>query len=345
MATLRKDGRWMARKQGKTGYGKTPEAADADLSRKLNPEPDTPWIGNEPTLHEVAKRYWFPHIQTLQPTSEKRYRGCWLANFRPIAGVKVKDLSTEQIAVWVRDLQGAANTRRFTICVLRQLLSYASDFGHEVAPVAWRRVATPKKPEKRKRVLSVDQAAELLERVEGTPLSAPVFLALILGLRRGEVAGLKWDALDRVKGELEIKAQRMAVKGGHKTSLPKGGKTRTLRLTPDLIAQIDRRGDLDNAYICTYGGEPWIPQTIKEKWDDFKGDALKDWSYHDLRHGAAGLIYAATQDLLIVQSVLGHATVDMSLGYTDIDQASLTKLSDAVFGRAVSTVTHPKNEV
>lgn len=93
------------------------------------------------------------------------------------------------------------------------------------------------------------------------------------------------------------------------------------------------RGDLDCQWICTRKGKPWTPDTLSEEWLKHRGGfGLTDWRFHDLRHGAAGLLYAATGDLLMVAAVLGHSKPDMSLIYTGVTDARRVeagqKLSD-----------------
>ena len=52
-----------------------------------------------------------------------------------------------------------------------------------------------------------------------------------------------------------------------------------------------------------------------------KDFGLPDWRFHDLRHGAAGLLYAAGCDPLLIAAVLGHSKPDMSMVYTDVSDA------------------------
>lgn len=167
-----------------------------------------------------------------------------------------------------------------------------------------------KRPARSVREIALDEARAIYRDQYWTPcrcgelhwpLSCPVFLAAVLGLRRGEIAGIRWDDLDRQRGELRIRRQRRASKG--RGIIEKGLKTassaRTLRLTPALIAEIDGRGDLDHPYICTKNERPWRPDELTREWTQARESfGLPTWTFHDLRHGAAGLLYAAGADLL-----------------------------------------------
>ena len=170
--------------------------------------------------------------------------------------------------------------------------------------------------------MEVEEARKLIESLKGTSLHAPVLLASVLGLRRSEVMGLKWEHLDRRKGTLLVAAD------GGKTE----GSRRTLFLPKSLIDELDKAGDLDCEYICGH-----LTRTTLDRMWRSCSEKPKDWTFHDLRHGAAGLIYALTNDVRAVQSILGHAKWDMSAIYIgDSDKGkkdAMDALSTALFGR------------
>lgn len=56
--------------------------------------------------------------------------------------------------------------------------------------------AAPRVRAKEGRTLTVDQARQLLDAAHDHRIGLPVQLALVYGLRRGEVLGLQWSALD-----------------------------------------------------------------------------------------------------------------------------------------------------
>jgi integrase len=105
--------------------------------------------------------------------------------------------------------------------------------------------AVPRIRAKNGRTLTVDQARQLLEAAAGYRFETAVVLALAYGMRRGEVLGLHWSALDWKAGTLGVTHGVKRVKdrdasSGRRTRLvvselktPKPG--RTLSLTPELV--------------------------------------------------------------------------------------------------------------
>jgi integrase len=162
----------------------------------------------------------------------------------------------------------------------------------------------------------------------------------VLGLRRGEIAGLRWEDLDRVGGTLKIRRQRQDYKKGIGITedRPKTGATRTLYLTKGIIEEIDARGDLDSDYICTQQGHAWRPDALT-RWFEWRKKDLglpDEWTLHDLRHLAGMLLNAAGVQLTGIAAVLGHATTAMSERYVthsaELRKADAERLSRMILG-------------
>ena len=319
-----------------TGYGRTPEEADADLNLKLS----TASIATVETFHDAAKFYWHPSLTRVKPLTKKRYEGAYRTHVRAVLGHRPpSEIKSSEVQRLINGMEakGASSSSCATVrSVITQILRHC-ELNDMVTRNAAAPVSVPKAAPKRVRVLTVDQAATLLDSVAGTSLAAPVFLASILGLCRGEVCALRWDDLDRQRGELNIWRQRIHGTGSTEDAeLKRDARNRVLRLTPSLIEQIDQRGDLDSPYICTHAGKRWAPNTLTRRWAEFAAEEgnewLSDWHFHDLRHGAAGLLYAAGCDILQICAVLGHAKPDMSLIYTDMSdrhrKEAVEKLSE-----------------
>jgi integrase len=325
----RQDGWWIARKQtsGKriNGLGRTPEEALSDLREKLNPP--TIRVSDTPTLHEFAESVWWPRVKNLAPLTFKRYTDTYrkfikhqLGSYDPRA-VRYADVQE-----WADNLLRQGHSRE-TVIYARGVLSAIFNLAvrYEVAdrnPASKIDLPGRAKP-KRKRALSPDKAAVLITTVHATSLSCPVFLAVVLGLRRGEIAGLKWESIDRQTGRIRVHEQsRNGLKGqGVQTAAPKWGSAREIMAPKAILDMIDARGDLDSPYVCTHNGRPWIPNTLTRIWAEHaEALGLPDWTFHDLRHGAAGLLFAAGYSLEAIAMILGHADLASTKIYTDMEE-------------------------
>jgi integrase len=203
------------------------------------------------------------------------------------------------------------------VSILRQILTMAYD-AELVDRIVADRAKLPKRPAKRQRVLEPSDAVALFESVKGTEIELPVFLATVLGLRRAEICGLSWNDLDRQRKELRInqQAQKRKGKGTVTTKLKTEGSKRTLHLPDAMMKQLDDLGNIESLYICgLYKTEPLRPDWITRMWVRHRPANLEDWTFHDLRHASAYLLYSVTNNLETVRNVLGHADPDMSMAY------------------------------
>jgi len=150
-------------------------------------------------------------------------------------------------------------------------------------------------------------------------------LAAYAGLRRAEIAALRWD---------HVTTDGIRVHG-------KGGKVRIVPVHPQLqrliVAEKLRRnaGRSGTGYRYTAGLDgPWLfpgqcdghmtPAAIGKTAVRALGPG---WGAHSLRHRFATRVYAGTHDLLAVQELLGHAKPETSRRYTQLSDGAL---SDAV---------------
>lgn len=322
----RVDGRFSARKMvnGKRfqGYGRTQEEADADLARKLHPIQE-PTLTGSSTLREFAREAWFPRIAGKPEETKGRYMAAYRHIDATFGMTPLERITPQLIQRFVNELgrrlvsrsgKGTekhpmdTTTVRYTAHLLASILNLAEQMD-VIAKTPFRRaiIDLPKKKPKRERHLTPDAAVAMLEAAPPR-LKCAVFLAAFLGLRRGEVCGLRWDDVDRLSGSIRIMRQKNNRKKN--AALKSTSARRTLIVPPALIEALDRFGDLDSDRPVPYSGSQ-----ITHFWSRWEGRP-DGWTFHDLRHGAASLIaYLTGGDFLAVQAILGHSKPDMTMTY------------------------------
>jgi integrase len=176
-------------------------------------------------------------------------------------------------------------------------------------------------------------------------------LLLTRGLRRGELAGLRWDAVDLEGRAVQIVRTRVIVDGKAVESVPKteAGR-RTIPLDPALTVCLKSHrtrqaaerlaaGEAwrDGGYVFTDQlGRPLYPDLFSERFDALSAAAgLRRIRLHDLRHTTASLLIAAGVPVKVVAELLGHAspTITQSI-YQHVmpgmSEAAGARLSDAL---------------
>jgi len=179
-------------------------------------------------------------------------------------------------------------------------------------------VKMPRFQKKKERVeLPEETTKALLTAAEGDWMAGPLFCALFLGLRRGEVCGLKWNALDKKKGTIRIAVQRQRQPGLGTLDAPTKGEARTLYATPELIEAIERLGDRNSVYVFTGAqGFPMRPDRITHGMNRMcKLANLPKITFHDLRSEAATNLSELGVPEYTIAAILGHKNLDVTQLY------------------------------
>jgi integrase len=222
----------------------------------------------------------------------------------------------------------ASGTVRLIHGILHKALEQAVKWGTVPRNVC--KATTPPKPNPEEiRPLDAEQARKLLEAARGNRLEALYVLAVTAGLRIGELLGLKWEDVDLDAATLRVRRAKSQAKTGPTFTAPKNGKGRSIRLTQRAVEALKthkaaqnaerlKLGDLweDNSLIfCTTAGKPLDFRNVATASFKplLKEAGLPDIRFHDLRHTCATLLLSRGHHPKLVQELLGHASVAMTL--------------------------------
>lgn len=138
-----------------------------------------------------------------------------------------------------RDGNGGLSPRTVHHChrILRQALAEA---------VHWRLltrnpadlVKPPKVERRSMHAYDLPETANLIETARGTRMFIPAMLAVLRGLRRGEILALRWRHLDLDTGQLAIIESLEQTKAGLRFKETKSGRTRTVALSATVLAEL-----------------------------------------------------------------------------------------------------------
>lgn len=324
-----------------SGFAKRREAEDArgkELARFIN---------NRYVLHETMTvdsfyRHWLEEVKRPLLTSDsyQSYKNCVYNYILPVLGhYLLSELAEKHIEGLYRNaVLRSASTAKILKTVVTSSMKYALA-EHEISRDPSENVRLPKasshpvessiQPE----TLTEEQVKRLLLASRGTALYLPIIFAVLMGLRRGEIIGLKYGDIDFRKKTIHIQRQLGKLPGNQDNPvLPKTitkqeiplktqNSDRILEL-PELIfmAIMEERHnyekrrsrrkkefqDLD--YICcsSYGR----PRGRTYFWAPFKNllreQELPDIKWHGLRHTYATFLLKEGCGLRAVSHSLGH---------------------------------------
>ena len=170
-----------------------------------------------------------------------------------------------------------------------------------------------------------EQVKRLLQKAVGVDIEPVIVLCTYYGLRRSEVLGLKWSAVNFTAGTLQINhtiTKLYSVQEKHRAK--NESSNRTLPLIPAvreyLLAlkakQQENQAFFGNCYhssdyICTKADGSLIqPDEASHKFAAFLAkNAFPHIRLHDLRHSCASLLIAQGVDIKVIQEWLGHSSI------------------------------------
>ena len=213
--------------------------------------------------------------------------------------------------------------------IIHSALKYAVKTDMLVQNVA-DKVDRPKKNSFQPVFLSAEEMQKMFEALRGTKLELPVLVAAFYGFRRGEVLGLKWDAIDFERGTISvIRTVTTITLDGKQTEIEQqSAKTKSSLRTLPLIGsfreyflQVKEAQELNkqvcgNCYNHEYDGFVFVDELgermranyLTSAFPKFLEDhGLPRMRFHDLRHSCASLLLANGVPLKHIQEWLGHS--------------------------------------
>lgn len=218
------------------------------------------------------------------------------------------------------------------------------------------RVVLPKSKRKEAVYLDEDQAAQLLQALEGESLQHQVIVKMLLytGMRRGELCGLEWKDIDFERAVISVRRSSLYLsgKGVFEDETKNETSERCMKVSDDVIAMLRiwraeqakerlRLGDQwqDNDRLFTaWNGAPIRPDVITAWFHKFvTKNGLPPIHVHSLRHTNATLLIAAGTNLTTVAARLGHANTTT----TSKIYAHAIKSADQAAAEALQDILHP----
>jgi integrase len=212
-------------------------------------------------------------------------------------------------------------------------------------------VSPPKVKFKLPIIWSGEEFQKFLQFIQGDRWSGIYHLAA-LGMRKGEILGLPVSALDLDGGYLMVVQNLQYVKGEGAVLLePKTEKSRRRILLPDFVKEalrihLVKRSELSGMpswkesglVFTTDIGTPINPQNLLKHFKKKTREAaLPKIKFHSMRHSCASYLLSQNVHPKIVQELLGHSTVNLTLNtYSHIINPLNSVASDAL-SKMVST--------
>ena len=318
----RKDGSWVAQytvgDKRRYIYGKTRKDVAARLNKAIA-ERDSGIVYDSENLNVTGYLdRWLDSIRdTVRERTWRRHEEITRLHLKPTLGsIRLDKLNPLEVQSLYRSkLDSGLSPRTVQIihATLHKALKQAVRWSlvpRNVCEV----VVPPRAPKSEIKPLDARQAKKLLATARDTqPDFYPLYvLAVTTGMRSGGILGLQWRDVDLDAGTLQVR--RTVFNGA--VSTPKTARSnRGIRL-PRVTVEALRRHPQNSEWVfsSTNGTSFSVHNLHNRSWKPLLRDArLPDIRFHDLRHTCATLLLSKGVHPKLVQELLGHSSIEITL--------------------------------
>ena len=269
--------------------------------------------------------------------------------------IKLKELTTEDIQEFYSAQLERVSTN--TVIHYHAVIHRALKYAVKIKTIQSNPAVNVERPRKEKFIGSFYDKKEintLFDIIQGHPLEVAIKLAAFYGLRREEIIGLKWTAIDFENNTLTIQhtVTECNLDGKHIEVASDTAKTdsslRTMPLVTNFREMLLAKKEKQEHYRKLCGrsyckeyldyifvnemGERWKPRYLS---DGFKRileqNGLRRIRFHDLRHTCASLLLANNVPMKKIQEWLGHSDFSTTANiYAHLDYQSKISSAEAM---------------
>ena len=257
----------------------------------------------------------------------------YIAKYKPFHGIKLQELTPVLLQSYYNEQLKAGlspNTVRKHHANIHKCLDYAVRLGMISVNPSTMTELPPKRKYQGAIAYTPEQLQALLLLFQGDLLETPVQLTVTYGLRRSEVCGLRWNAVDFEVGSIHVCHTAVMAKGKvvYSDNTKTATSNRVLPLTANMRAYLQTVkaqqeenkklfGDayLDSGYVCVHpNGSPIRPDYVTPHFRrKLKEAGLPAIRFHDLRHSAVYALRKGGCDAKDIQAWLGHSDITTTL--------------------------------
>ena len=237
------------------------------------------------TVNDAIEEYTKAGAGVLSPSTIRGYDCMRRHRFQGIMSRDVHSLTRLDIQAAVSEEAKTLSPKTVSNAwgLLRSVLK---DYGVNITGIK-----LPQKIKKKREYLSAEEIAKLIDAAVGDSCELPIVMAVWLGLRRSEIAGLCWDCVDLEKSTVTVK-RTMVLDKNNKWVLKEGAKNegsqRTVKCPEYIMGKLRAMCDGQEGLVFKTS-----PETVRKHVHAIcKRAGIKDTTVHGLRHANAAVMIA-----------------------------------------------------
>ncbi len=290
------------------------------------------------TLGAFVPEWFETYVRTnLKPSTQAGYAGALKRYVLPFFGsYELEAITTHLVEDFKAHHERARcspKTINNALSVLRRALTEAMEWGRlERLP----RFKFMKTPPPTFDFLHPWESERLMEATTREPWRLMVRCALRTGMRFGELLGLRWQDVDFERNLLVVR--RNVVDGNE--GAPKNNRFRTIPLTHTLRSELMATPRIaERVFVLANGRTPNRWSAIEALQRACIRAGLRPVGWHTLRHTFASQLVGAGVNVAMIQALLGHSTLEMTMRYAHVSSQHMQTSVDALEDKAMTVVS------
>jgi integrase len=301
-----------------------------------------------PGFSKVADTWLKIKKPNIRHSTHIQYKGHVENHLSPYFGItQINKLNYDSIERYIQHCQDKGMT---TAMLKKSLVTLGAIFTYACRKryIAYNPVREIEKPRgqgtkeevKDLTILTPEQIRALLDVAPDMKSKTLFMVAVLTGMRQGELLGLKWDDIDWISSQAQVKR---TFNHGRFYEPKSRTSQRKIDLAPQLITQLKEwqlacppnKGDL----VFPNGeGKPIDTRNMVQR--DFlpalKKAKIPRIRFHDLRHCYASLLIDQGENPKYIQAQMGHSSINVTFDIyghllKDSNQEAATRLGNAIF--------------
>ena len=295
------------------------------------------------TFGEFADVYFSTYTQFLSPTTLKGYKSAYY-NSKPYGlqnyfrDARLRKISPRNIQEYINFLcshVSPKSTKNYLMLlnVIFALAVQENIIQREANPMLYK-IQKPRQHKKPVEAYNLDEfnlMLKLADEDENPDIKLIIYLGLLSGIRRGEMAGLQWSDVNFDEGYIYISKSRVVVEKEEYIKEPKTESGIRKIFIPEKLLNVLKeykhryllnklkygKDFIDSNYVISKeNGEAFSPSGISNNYQRFMKrhkDKIRYLKFHGLRHTYASVLIENGENPKTVQHNLGHADVALTL--------------------------------
>lgn len=336
----RSDGLWTAtitvgyadngKRKRRAVYGKTKREVQDKLTRMQHQKMDGVLSESDVQTVAVFLDNWLENCVRVNNAGTTYLRCKTIVNKHLIpfiGGIRLNRLAPDHLQAMLATMERSgvsASNREYSYSVLRRALNVAVKWGKLIRNVCGR-IDPPKVKRRDISPLTVKESQRLFDVAESDRLYAVIVLAVMTGMRQGELFALTWEDIDLDNGVIFVRHTLQETAGKLTVKEPKSASGKRRIVLPAVAVDVlwkhrtkmmaEGLAAVSIAFCDHCGGYLRKSNFRRRTWEPIRkaAEIPKSVRFHDLRHTQASQLLSQGVHPKVVQERLGHSKISLTL--------------------------------